>query len=290
MIDLAPATGSLVMGLAGSMHCAAMCGAIFGACAQGGPGKGSGVAATLALHAGRLVSYSALGALCGAAGAVVDWGAGALSLPRLAAIVSGVVMIGLALDQLGAARWVRATFVRGPASTGAPVPVPGGGFFQRVLGRALHSPGKSGLFAVGAALGILPCGLLYGAAALAAATADPLNGASLMALFALGGAVPLVGLGQVFRWLWTRGAGTWISRAAAVIVLLLGIGAMTGRVGGNPVLAGHEHHLHTGSPGPAGHAHHASPVPKPDPAVTGAPEMQHDGHGKGHGEHEGHSH
>ncbi len=285
MIDLAPATGMLAMGLAGSVHCASMCGAVFGACAQGGRG-GARVLPTVALHAGRVASYSLLGAATGAAGAMIDWGAGALALPRVAAIVAGAVMVGLALEQLGVFGWLKGRMAWTPAEATArerlgvaPGSDPSPGLFTRLLGRALRSPGGAGLFAVGAALGILPCGLLYGAAALAAATADPVRGATLMACFALGGALPLVALGQVFRWLWGRGAGGMVNRVAAAIVLVLGLGTMTGRVGGNPGLSNHSHHLHGGQSGAASQSLPGAPESAADGVVTGAPHMGHD-HGE----------
>lgn len=260
MLDLAPAAGGFLMGLAGSVHCAAMCGAIFGACAQGARGKRDGLAGTLALHAGRLASYSTLGAVSGAAGAAIDWGANAMALPRIAAIVAGAVMVGLALDQIGAMAWLRRRLT-GPragrtagagtaeGSSSGSAALAGsvsGGVFQRIFGASLRSPGKTGLFAVGASLGILPCGLLYGAVALAASTADPARGAITMALFALGGAAPLIGLSQAFRWVWSRGGGSWINRLAAGLVLLLGIGAISGRAG-LIALARHEHDPHPGA-------------------------------------------
>ena len=59
----------------GSFHCAGMCGA-FLAVASGAPGGRAKRQVLLqgAYHAGRLVSYTALGAAAGAAGGLVDLG------------------------------------------------------------------------------------------------------------------------------------------------------------------------------------------------------------------------
>ncbi|MBM3274362.1 MAG: sulfite exporter TauE/SafE family protein, partial [Candidatus Sericytochromatia bacterium] len=146
-----PEIGMLSLGLAGSAHCGLMCGAVFAACAQGG---GRAFARSAWLHAGRTAGYATLGAGSGAVGQLLDHGAAALALPRVAAILAGMVMIGLALEQLG-------LFTRLIGSDGWR---PG-----KWLAGALRLPGPSGGFAVGAALGLLPCGMLYAAMAASAA-------------------------------------------------------------------------------------------------------------------------
>jgi sulfite exporter TauE/SafE len=202
----------LGLGLAGSAHCGLMCGAVFATCAQGG---GRGFARTAWLHAGRTAGYATLGAAGGAVGQVLDRGTAAMALPRVAAVLAGIVMIGLALEQLG---------VLGKL-TGQSSWRPG-----EWLAGALRVPGATGGFAVGAALGLLPCGMLYAAVAASAGSADPWRGAWMMALFALGGAIPLAALGQALKVAWRQGAGTWLNRAAAALVLVMGVMTLGSRV------------------------------------------------------------
>ncbi|MBM3270009.1 MAG: sulfite exporter TauE/SafE family protein [Candidatus Sericytochromatia bacterium] len=217
--------GMLAMGLAASAHCGAMCGALVGACSQGG-----GVGRGFAFQAGRLAGYTALGAACGAAGALLDLGAGALMLPRVAAILAGGLLVLLALEQLG---------FKG-------LKLPRFQAFSRLVGAALRLPGVAGPFCVGLALAVLPCGVLYSAAAVAAGSADPVRGALLLASFGMGGMLPLAALGGLFTWAWRRGAGTLLNRAAAVAILGLGLWTLAGRglavPGGAAAHDSHHHH------------------------------------------------
>src|SRR5690606_506069 len=60
--------GALLAGLATSLHCAGMCGPL--ACGVGALARseGEGLAAASLYHTGRLTSYAAIGAICGAVG------------------------------------------------------------------------------------------------------------------------------------------------------------------------------------------------------------------------------
>jgi sulfite exporter TauE/SafE len=72
---------------------------------------------------------------------------------------------------------------------------------------------------LGVAWSLLPCGLLYSALLVAALSANPAQGAGVMALFAVGSGLSLM----AGPWLWLRlrgpGSGQWAIRLAGAALL-----------------------------------------------------------------------
>ena len=199
------AVTALLMGLVGGPHCVAMCGAACAGIGQAaGPRKKS---ALLLFQLGRVVGYSALGALAAASLQGLGWltvQSAALrpvwSLFHVAALVLGLVLVVQARQpmwlQSGARNvWARVRAFTGNGNAGAPL----------VLG---------GLWA------LMPCGLLYSALTVAALSGSAGGGAAVMALFALGTSVAMF-LGPLL-WLRLRGSpanpasGQWGVRLAGV--------------------------------------------------------------------------
>jgi len=195
---------ALAMGLVGGPHCVAMCGA---ACA--GLGRAAGPQAgraILVFQAGRVLGYSLLGALAAAAMQGLGWltvQSAALrpvwSLFHVAALVLGLALVWRAQQP----RWVE---------------VAGQRLWRHV--RALGA-GASGVpLALGMLWALLPCGLLYSALLVAAMAGGVLQGALVMALFALGTSVTMA----AGPWLWLRlrgsaatgGSGAWGVRLAGL--------------------------------------------------------------------------
>jgi sulfite exporter TauE/SafE len=214
---------ALAMGLAGTPHCLAMCGAACtataAACDRAQPQR-----ALLALHAGRLVAYSAAGAV--AAASVGALGAVAAATPvlrplwtlvHLAALVLGAVL----LWQGRQPGWL-AEIGRGARSArlGARG---GGGAVVMPAGKAPRA-GRWRAAAAGTGWVALPCGLLHSALMLAALAQGAAGGAAVMAAFALASAAGLVGV----PWLWWRlgdgGTHRLSPRATAAAVRLAGAG------------------------------------------------------------------
>lgn len=188
--SLATLAAVLVASLAGSPHCAGMCG-VFVAMACGmekGRAKAH-VRLQCAYHGGRLVGYAALGIVAGALGSAIDLGASAAGLQHAAAILAATTMLvvggiwllreaGVRLPHLPTPPLVRNAFRSGVACADRFGPT----------GRAL---------AMGLLTTLLPCGWLWAFALIAAGTASPLWGAAVMAVFWMG-TVPIlaaVGLG-----------------------------------------------------------------------------------------------
>jgi uncharacterized protein len=198
------AATALLMGLAGGPHCVAMCGA---ACA--GIGRASGGQKTRSMwifQAGRLVGYSALGAMAAASMQGVGWLSIQSAALRPVWTMLHVVAALLGLMLLWQARqpaWLENAARRI------------WGQVRLVTGAA---PGGAALL-MGVLWALLPCGLLYSALLVAALTGNVVEGAAVMALFALGSSVSLM----AGPWLWLRlrhgDSGQWAIRIAGLALL-----------------------------------------------------------------------
>jgi uncharacterized protein len=144
-------------------------------------------------HLGRAVSY----AVIGAAAALVAGHVG--SLPGLRWLSSGLLLLAAFFFLSYGLRGV--SFLRLPAwLTSVPSSSGCGGrtgglgrWIQRLFGAPVGMRG----FALGLLLGFIPCGLVYGAVAAAAAAGDPLTGALGLLAFAAGTFPALLAVGLV---------------------------------------------------------------------------------------------
>jgi len=160
------------MSVAGMLHCAGMCGGL--AMVASGPRR-SGLAWYLT---GKTVAYLLLGALAGALGELVmrstpfGWGA------RMLSVLTGVVLLILALESLGLLRFA---FSKSGWFAG----------ITRAIARLAGESGAESKLLLGFANGFLPCPLTYGFVALAAAAGSPVWGAATLLVLALASGVPL---------------------------------------------------------------------------------------------------
>jgi sulfite exporter TauE/SafE len=191
---------ALLAGLVTSVHCAAMCGPL--ACAIM-PGKDADAPTQQALyHGGRVVAYTALGALGGALGAAPLGFLGPWALYVLPwALVAYFGLAALRLD-----RWIpKARF--------------GGLWHHRITGKLRRLPAPAMAAGFGLLTPLLPCGPLYAVLALSAFTGDPLRGAEFMIAFAVG-TVPLLWLAQNrFGWVQGKFGPDGLARIRAVLAL-----------------------------------------------------------------------
>jgi sulfite exporter TauE/SafE len=175
---------ALATGALGSAHCAAMCGPL----AVAGCTRGAGVSgkAAAGYFGGRLVAYATVGAVLG------HLGHHALCILPMDTI-ERIAIAAVAT----AAAWRGISLLRGKRST------------DQILPLRRKQSGPTGIFALlgqlwpkrglglGLATGIMPCGLLLPAWALAAGTASALSGAVVMAVFSVatlpGLLIPLAG-------------------------------------------------------------------------------------------------
>ena len=230
--------GIFVASLAGSPHCAAMCGPFLAFAAAGGEGPDRGRRnPQLAYHTGRLLSYVVLGAGAGALGAGVETLGGLAGLGRAAALASGVLMVAWGvhtiLEYAG-----RASRLHGP------------GFVRRTLSAAVSRVGamsgarRAGITGVVTAL--LPCGWLYVFVAAAGGTASPVSGALLMLVFWSGTVPAMAALGLGLQRL-AGPARRHLPLVTASVVVVIGLFTIAGRLRPNHGPAPFAAHVHGGS-------------------------------------------
>lgn len=208
---LALAGTVLASSLLGSAHCAGMCGGL--ALVASGPDGAHAAARQVGYHAGRLVSYAAVGAIAGLVGQVVDDAGVLIGVQRVAAIAAGTL-----IAVFGAIAVARAFGARIPSAA-----VPHGlvSVAQQVHARTLRLPPAWRGVPLGLATPLLPCGWLYAFAAIAAGSAAPTLGALVMAAFWLGTVPALVLAASGARLAFAR-----LGRAAPVVagVAMIAVG------------------------------------------------------------------
>jgi sulfite exporter TauE/SafE len=219
-------TGLLLAGATGSLlHCGPMCGGFVMAqvgrrmaLAPPGPLCERARLAQSALplyHLGRITTYALLGLITGGIGAafaetpLFRWAVAAL-------LLAAAMMLGmLALRTVGGPLFAS----NGRAASGA---VP---FTQRLIGplrRFFDRPLGWRGYGLGMILGFLPCGLVYAALTVAAATGKPLAGALALACFGLGTVPTLVALGLLGHLAGRR----WQAFGQKAAPVLLGLNAV----------------------------------------------------------------
>ncbi|WP_374676376.1 sulfite exporter TauE/SafE family protein [Ideonella sp.] len=219
-MDLALAFTTLLLGLAGSVHCVAMCSAPSAAAVRAcsGGARGSTHAWT-GFHVGRLLGYAAAGAVAAASvGALETFSAAApvlrpvWTLLHVAALALGAWLLVTGRQPAWLERVGRAPAAARPDAAG----------WQRMQG-----PVKAA--AAGVAWAAWPCGLLQSALVVAALANTPAGGALAMGAFGLASA-PALGLAP---WLWMRWqSGGGVAGQAALSLDAARVNAWAIRVAG----------------------------------------------------------
>ncbi|WP_223670855.1 sulfite exporter TauE/SafE family protein [Kangiella shandongensis] len=188
---------AFMMGLLGSTHCMGMCGGITVALSSGcEPQKQAYL--SLIYQLCRVISYAILGAVVGLVGAVIGrW----TEFPILMLFAS-ILLIMMGLYLMGS--WNLLTYLEKQGSRLWRLIQP----FQK---RFLPLRKASQAIPIGLLWGLLPCGLVYSALAMAAASGGALEGVITMLAFGLGTlpALYITGLFarhliQFFRRQWVR--------------------------------------------------------------------------------------
>jgi sulfite exporter TauE/SafE len=197
--------------ISGFTHCAGMCGPFVLMRVVGKAGAGESVlrrlerAALWRYHLGRGVTYTALGAAAASlTGAALDWAGFRWMLVGILAAVALALVLSV---------------VRGPM-----LPAQASGRLSGAIAVLAGRAGRLGDFPLGLALGLLPCGILYGALAAAASTGDALGGATAMGAFVLGTVPGLVAVAVGGAFFARRFR---IAKAATMPLLALNIAILT---------------------------------------------------------------
>jgi sulfite exporter TauE/SafE len=211
-------SAAFVVGMAGSVHCLAMCGGISGALgmrARGAATPQRAATLTTCYQVGRLTSYSLAGAIVGAFSELMQ---GMFELNRVALIAR--ILAGLVLVSVGTGvlfKWRPLAILERL----------GGRLWRHMapLARLIPPQGVAGSLLLGMLWGWLPCGFIYSMLIFAALKGGALQSAAMMLFFGLGTAPAVFGAGmlgaQFGRFSVVRGLHTvagW---------LLLAFGALT---------------------------------------------------------------
>ena len=190
---------AFLAGLAGAGHCWAMCGGLVG-----GLFLRAGVNSVnphLAYHAGRVLAYTLLGALAAGIGQAIVLTGGAGRAQGVLYIVAGVLVVLAGILTM-----------RRPAGCAARAEV--------------TSKRQPTLFMLaGFFNGLMPCALVFSLTLKAATAPSIASGAAWLFVFGLG-TVPAMALAAVLaHWLGGQ-ALLWLRRAAAVLIIALGLQAI----------------------------------------------------------------
>lgn len=203
-------------GLLGSLHCVGMCGPLVlaysarAASTSVGAWKVIGHGAFLhgTYNLGRVLSYAAVGAILSAAALRLSWirDAGAV-----VSIGAGIVMVFAGIAMLG--------LIRFPAR----IPLTAlAGISTRLHRRLIRGSTPAHILGLGLLTPLLPCGMLYGMFARAAAASSTTEGAMIMGVFAFGMTPSLFALGSVSTFFSAR-VRKGAERLAAVSIILMGV-------------------------------------------------------------------
>ena len=188
-----PVTASIALslflaGLLGGLHCVGMCGGLFGALSSGG----NAAPLRTALHIGRILSYGVLGVVVGSLGSMAamfeKWipiQIGVYVIANTLLLMVGCYLVGwhkpvARLEAWGGKLWHWISPI-----TRALIPL-------RTWPRALS---------VGLLWGFMPCGLVYGALAMALLSGSAMNGGAMMLMFGLGTLPNLLAAGALLHYL-----------------------------------------------------------------------------------------
>jgi uncharacterized protein len=162
---------AFMMGLLGSFHCVGMCGPLALSLPLSNNSSWSKFSGALLYNAGRIVTYSLFGLVFGAIGKSVAL----FGYQQWLSIILGVLIIVFIILPGRMVSIKNKNFVAR--------------FFEKIrssLMQLFFKKSQSSLFAIGLLNGLLPCGLVYMAAAGAVATGDIPRSVLFMALFGLG--------------------------------------------------------------------------------------------------------
>ncbi len=163
-----------LVGLLGGTHCVGMCGGIVGALSMGAPARWS---MHLAYNGGRILSYSAAGAIAGALGAASMGLEGQVPARLILYFVANLMLVALGLYLLGVTRALAFTERAGQALWR---------HLQPLTRRFLPARSIAQAFPLGLLWGWLPCGLVYSALASSLTAGSAGRGGLMMLAFGLG--------------------------------------------------------------------------------------------------------
>lgn len=205
-----------LVGLLGGTHCVGMCGGIVGALSLGGPARWS---MHLAYNAGRILSYTAAGALAGALGAAGIGLGGDAPVRIVLYLIANLMLVALGLYLLGVTRALAFTERLGQRLWLR---------IQPLTRRFLPARTVAQAFPLGVLWGWLPCGLVYSALATALGSASVAGGALAMLAFGAGTLPNLLAAGILLARMNEFVRRTPVRIASGLLVLGFGLYGLMG--------------------------------------------------------------
>lgn len=208
-----------VVGLLTSIHCVGMCGGIMlsQSLSKEDPSKFGALKPALLYNLGRVLSYTVLGGIIGAAGSVISL---SLTAKAVLQIAAGLFMIIMGLNLAGFEAFRK---------------------FQIKLPMSLcKAKSKSGSpFIVGILNGLMPCGPLQTMQLFALGTGSAIGGAMSMFVFSLGTVPLMLTFGALSGFL-SKGYTKKILKFSGILIIVLGLimgnrGLVLAGVNANPI-------------------------------------------------------
>ncbi|QNU68643.1 sulfite exporter TauE/SafE family protein [Ruminiclostridium herbifermentans] len=198
-----------VIGLLTSLHCVAMCGGINLAvctkfCIGANDTKYGKLKPSILYNAGRIISYTVIGAIVGGIGSVISFSGAAKGI---VAIASGVFMVIMGINMLNVFPVLRKLNPRMP---------------KIFTNKLYEGSNKKGPLYIGLLNGLMPCGPLQAMQLYALGTGSIWAGAFSMFLFSLGTLPLMFGFGAITSILSSKFTHRMM-KVSAVLVLILGI-------------------------------------------------------------------
>jgi hypothetical protein len=181
MNDL-PFFSMFMLGILGTGHCIGMCGPLVIAF----PSRSGGFVSHLYYHLGRIITYTVIGSVIGGIGAglaeiaTVTGGNYPVWVTRIqmgASIVAAIFLLIFGLARLG--------IIREPGwmNLASPNKIPG---YRKLLKSSFTKKRQTEMLLLGMMMGLLPCGLSFGAFSRVLPSGSPIHGAAMVFIFALG--------------------------------------------------------------------------------------------------------
>lgn len=211
----------LFASLAGSLHCAGMCGPFMAVAGAFGASPRTRLGSAGAYHLGRLLTYLVLGALGGVLGSVLDLAGAAAGIARVSALVAGLVLLG----------WGIASLLRRPGlvGLGRRGPNPLQAALARVLIALEHRPPLTRGLILGLSTTLIPCGWLYAFVAMAAASGALAPAVATMFTFWVGTLPLLLGVSFGMQAFFAR-IGPRVRMVSSALIAVAGLALIGLRV------------------------------------------------------------
>jgi sulfite exporter TauE/SafE len=194
---------AIILGLAGSLHCAGMCGPLALAVPVVSTTRAEFIAGRLAYNFGRMLTYCVLGVVFGLVGRTLVLA----GVQRWASIALGIALLLGLISSRKLAVWQPVTALIGRLKSS--------------MAALLNQRSHIAVMSLGFLNGFLPCGLVYVACAGASTAGSVASGMLYMAAFGLGTFPMMLGIGLSGQ-LMPTGVRLQLRKAIPVCVFLLG--------------------------------------------------------------------